>query len=82
MAAELPELERLARQIIAADKVINCDFSDPTTERRYWEIDGFSKVPCGGTPVSRTGEIGLITLKRKNPGKGKERVEVFIEGLC
>ena len=33
------------------------------------------EMPCGGTHVRNTEEIGKISLKRKNPGKGKERVE-------
>ena len=44
---------------------------------RYWEIEGFARVPCGGTHLKRTGEVGNIALKRKNIGKGKERIEVY-----
>jgi len=35
---------------------------------------------CGGTHVRNTSEIGLIKLKRKNPGRGKERVETSLAG--
>jgi len=42
----------------------------------YWEIDGFSKVPCGGTHVKSTAEVGLVKLKRVNIGSGKERIEI------
>ena len=35
---------------------------------------------CGGTHVRNTSEIGLINLKRKNPGRGKERVETSLAG--
>jgi len=35
---------------------------------------------CGGTHVWNTSEIGLINLKRKNPGRGKERVETSLVG--
>jgi len=35
---------------------------------------------CGGTHVRNTSEIGLIKLKRKNPGRGKERVETSLVG--
>lgn len=34
---------------------------------------------CGGTHVRNTSEIGQIKLKRKNPGKGKERVETSLK---
>jgi len=33
---------------------------------------------CAGTHVKNTGEIGLIQLKRKNPGRGEERVETSL----
>ena len=36
------------------------------------------KMPCGGTHVKSTEEIGKIRLKRVNIGKGKERVEVTL----
>jgi Ser-tRNA(Ala) deacylase AlaX len=46
-------------------------------ELRYWEVPGFARIPCGGTHLKRTGEVGNIMLKRKNIGKGKERIEVY-----
>ena len=63
-------------EIIKKDMLIKKEFSDIENQRRYWEIDGFSKVPCGGTHVNSTGEVGLITLKRVNVGSGKERIEI------
>jgi hypothetical protein len=53
-------------------------FSDEANERRYWKIKEFSQVPCGGTHIKRTSEMGVIRLKRVNPGKGKERIEIFV----
>ncbi len=67
-----------ANAIIESDVAIRTGFDDAVNERRYWEIEGFSRVPCGGTHVRRTGEIGPIRLKRNNIGKGKERVEIFL----
>ena len=62
--------------IIANDMPIMTGFSDSQNQRRYWEIEGFSKVPCGGTHVKSTGEVGWVTLKRVNIGGGKERIEI------
>lgn len=45
---------------------------------RTW-IAGPYQDHCGGTHVRNTSEIGLIKLKRKNPGKGKERVETSLK---
>lgn len=74
----LPQFTEEANRIISADLEIHTGFDDEANERRYWEIEGFSRVPCGGTHVRRTGEIGSIKLKRNNIGKGKERVEIYL----
>ncbi len=64
--------------LIAADHRIISAFSDEALEQRYWEIEGFARVPCGGTHLRTTGEVGALALKRKNVGKGKERIEIFL----
>ncbi|MDO8656952.1 MAG: alanyl-tRNA editing protein, partial [Nanoarchaeota archaeon] len=47
----------------------------------WWWQCGEWKMPCGGTHPRTTGEIGALTLKRKNIGKGKERIEIFLKEL-
>jgi len=71
-------IKREALGMIEANQEIMSAFSDEEKEERYWEIMGFARVPCGGTHLRRTGEIGEIELKRKNPGKGRERIEVYL----
>lgn len=78
MASILPMLQQEAQDIIAANQEIISAFNDEIDERRYWKIDGFAQVACGGTHIKRTGEVGEIKLKRVNPGKGKERVEIYV----
>lgn len=76
-----PHLVVISQQvqaIIDADLPIVSAFSDPLQQRRYWEVAGYSRVPCGGTHLRRTGEVGTLQLKRKNVGKGKERVSIEI----
>ena len=73
-----PVIKKEALEIIEANREIISAFSDEENEERYWEIREFSHVPCGGTHLRRTGEIGEIELKRKNVGKGKERIEIYI----
>jgi Ser-tRNA(Ala) deacylase AlaX len=75
-----PMMQDKAAALIAADHPIVSAYSDEASQRRYWEIDGFARVPCGGTHLRRTGEIGPITLKRVNIGKGKERIELRLAG--
>ncbi|MFM7345685.1 MAG: alanyl-tRNA editing protein [Tagaea sp.] len=80
LAPALPALQAEANALVAADRPIATGFEpgSESAERRYWEIAGFARVPCGGTHLARTGEIGAISLKRRNPGKGKERIEIFV----
>jgi len=48
-------------------------------EKRLVQIEGYEVLPCGGLHTKSTKEIGyLAKLKRKNVGKGKERLEVFL----
>lgn len=48
-------------------------------KKRLVKIEGYSAMPCGGLHTKTTKEIGhLKKLKRKNVGKGKERLEVFL----
>ena len=74
-----PLLKKEALRIITADEEIISAFSDEGKEERYWEIRGFSRVPCGGTHPKRTGEVGEIELKRKNVGRDKERIEIYLK---
>lgn len=71
-----PELLTEYNKIIQQDLIIHTGFSDIKDQRRFWRIDGFAEVPCGGTHVKSTAEVGLITLKREHPGKGIERIEI------
>lgn len=74
----IQELQQEAQCIIEANQEIISAFSDEQNERRYWKIAEFSQVPCGGTHIKNTGEIGMIHLKRVNPGKGKERIQIYV----
>lgn len=76
-----PMMQGKAGALVAADHEIISAFSDEANQRRYWEIDGFARVACGGTHLKRTGEIGALTLKRVNIGKGKERIEIRVGEL-
>jgi len=78
IAMIFPDLLQSIEDLVARNMEIVSAFSDATHEIRYWEIEGFAKVPCGGTHIKRTGEIGTIKLKRNNIGGGKERIEILL----
>jgi len=74
-----PKLISQAQFLVEQDLEIISAYSDEDSQQRYWEIPAFARVPCGGTHLKRTGEVGKIALKRKNIGKGKERIEVYAD---
>nr|WP_240928781.1 hypothetical protein [Chromobacterium piscinae] len=74
----LADIAAAAQRLIDDDLLIVSAFSDQAAGRRYWELPGFARVPCGGTHLKRSGEVGRIALKRRNIGKGKERVEIYL----
>jgi Ser-tRNA(Ala) deacylase AlaX len=74
-----PVLEAKAKELIEADKPILSAFSNETEEIRFWKIEGFGQVPCGGTHIKRTGELKAIKLKRDRQGKSKERIEIYLD---
>jgi Ser-tRNA(Ala) deacylase AlaX len=78
IAPLLPEIGRQAEKLISSDLPVISAFSDEASGRRYWEIDGFARVPCAGTHLKRSAEVGRLLLKRKNIGRGKERVEILL----
>jgi len=75
--------ERVA-EIVARDLPILRAAEAEGSDRWVWRLDGddldptYWRMPCGGTHVARSSEIGRVKLKRKNIGKGKERVEVTL----
>ncbi len=72
----LPEIEQKTNDFIKQNKEIKrYTLSDGTM---IWESENI-KQHCCGTHLKNTSEIGMVKLKRKNIGKGKERVEVYTE---
>lgn len=54
-----------------------CDQDAP--DHRYWQVECFRPMDCGGTHPRSTAEIGEVLLKRgKKPGHGKERIETYL----
>jgi Ser-tRNA(Ala) deacylase AlaX len=53
-------LINIHRIIQEANQEIKSALSDEGAEKRYWKVEGFSQVPCGGIHLKGTGEIGKI----------------------
>ncbi|HLC66360.1 MAG TPA: alanyl-tRNA editing protein [Candidatus Nanoarchaeia archaeon] len=77
LAALLPDLELQANRIMAENVPIRRYGDSVDPEKQWWECGKWKCLCCGTHPRS-TGEIGKIKLKRANPGKGKERIEIYL----
>jgi len=76
ISALFPVLLAEYNAIIESNRPIEKGYSDIVNQRRFWKIDGFAQVPCGGTHVTSTGEVGFVALKRDRPGRLTERIEI------
>jgi len=73
----LPEIENNINRFIKEDHLITTKNDPDRQDLRWWQCEAW-KMPCGGTHVKSTKEIGTIKLKRKNIGAGKERIEMVV----
>lgn len=78
LSAVAADLEREANALVRADRPIVTGFSDVPNQRRFWRVDGFAEMACGGTHPRSTGEVGTVSVRRRNPGKGRERLEITV----
>ncbi len=88
-ADEVDAVERLANEVVLSDRQVLARFvgtdelsalalrKEPTvhTDVRIVQVEGFDASPCGGTHVSRTGEIGPIAVRRWERRGQETRVE-------
>lgn len=71
------KLEKRVNEFNAQGHEIEKRVDENNPDLRWWGCNGW-KMPCGGTHVKNTTEIGSIKLARKNKGKGKERIEITL----
>lgn len=74
----LPEIEMATNRFLAKNHPILRRTDEKSPDLWWWQCEEW-KMPCGGTHPQTTREIGQIQLKRKNIGKGKERMEIFLK---
>ena len=77
ITALLPDIEEKTNAFLKQNHPIITRDDNTKPDLRWW-ICGQWKMPCGGTHVRSTSEIGQIRLKRENKGKGKERVDMYL----
>jgi len=76
-ADELRKVEEATNRFLAGEHEIRIHLDPSKPGIRIWSCGGI-EMPCGGTHVRNTREIGAIRLKRRNPGRGVERVETAL----
>jgi Ser-tRNA(Ala) deacylase AlaX len=74
-----PALQSEFKKIIDSDFPIKKDYINQEKRHRYWRIEGLATVPCGGTHVKSTSEVGYVNLRRKRANKGIERIYITLE---
>lgn len=79
ISTRFPAILSEYNRIITADLPIITGFTDEETQRRFWRIPGFATVPCGGTHVRSTAEVGFVDLKRERSGKSVERIKIILK---
>lgn len=73
----LKELEQEVNEYLVQGHPVETKPDDKNPDLRWWHC-GEWKMPCGGTHVKSTKEIGKLKFKRKNIGAGKERIEIVL----
>ena len=74
---KLPEIEEEVNAFLEEDHKIIMKNDSKKVDLKWWTC-GDWEMPCGGTHVKSTKEIGRIKLSRKNKGKGRERIEMYL----
>ncbi len=67
------------QKIIDADLPIEKGYLNEAKEIRFWRLPNIAIIPCGGTHVNSTCEIGDINLKRDRANKGVERIRITLK---
>ncbi|MDZ3952348.1 alanyl-tRNA editing protein [Bacillus thuringiensis] len=73
----LDEVEKYANEIVRNNMLIENIPLQEQPEAINW-ICGDMSIPCGGTHVRQTGDIGKISVKRNSRGKNVERIYLYI----
>ncbi|MFQ5620978.1 MAG: alanine--tRNA ligase-related protein [Candidatus Nanoarchaeia archaeon] len=77
LTEKIQELNKKLNRFLSEDHEIIMVPDDNKPDTKWWTCNSW-KMPCGGTHVKSTKEIGRVKLKRKNMGAGKERIEITL----
>jgi Ser-tRNA(Ala) deacylase AlaX len=72
-ADEVIEIQTYGNEMVARGSEVTVYAHAQHADARYWECEG-KVIPCGGTHIASTKNIGNLTVRRRNLGKHKERL--------
>lgn len=75
---DIERLQKEAERLIAEGHEISTHGDSDDEAKRIWEMESLGTMPCGGTHVKNSREIGKIELKRKSLGKQGQRIYCMI----
>ena len=91
---QVEDVEALANQIVFENRPVRISFrsaaeanqlglrkaTDRAGDIRLVEVEGFDLSACGGTHVSQSGGVGLISIRKVDRAKGSTRVSFVCGG--
>ncbi len=77
LTEKVPEIEIAVNAFILQNHPIVMQPDPQKPDLRWWTCEQW-RMPCGGTHVRNTSEIGPLKLMRRNKGKGRERIEMYL----
>ncbi len=78
LAEILPQLEQEMNRVIDQDYEIRTEDDPEKPDLRWWNCQDW-RMPCGGTHAASTGQIGNVKLKTVTKGKGRKRIEIYLQ---
>jgi Ser-tRNA(Ala) deacylase AlaX len=76
-SVEAEVVEPFVADLVEHDLPVTTEPVEGSERERIWSIPGFDPIPCGGTHVRSTGELGSFAIKAKR--KGKQGVRIYAE---
>lgn len=70
---QISQIEDSANQFIAQNALITISAHPTMPDARLWHC-AHHVIPCGGTHLDRSAPIGILQVRRKSLGAGKERL--------
>lgn len=69
----LRQVEAVVAKYVKEDRPVSIVRHQDEPDCMWWVCDG-EMIACGGTHVQSCGEVGAVALKRRNKGRGLERI--------